>query len=211
MEVRPGLAVSDMRKRYGPTIALNGLSLSVTRGEVHALLGENGAGKSTLVKLLSGLTTPDSGSIRLLDNPVRIQTPKIAHSLGIRTAFQEISLIRDLTVAENFLLMEEPIGASGLIRRQRRDAIVSQELARLGLGHIDIHAEVETLDLPTQQKIEIARAISRRPLVLLLDEPTASLSSRDVDWLGTIIEGLTQNGSTIIFISPLLFHLDYSA
>jgi ribose transport system ATP-binding protein len=204
MDVRQALAVSDLRKRYGPTVALDGLSLTVERGKVHALLGENGAGKSTLVKLLSGLTELDSGSIAVFDNSVLIQNPKDAHRLGIRTAFQEISLVKDLTVAQNFLLMEEPVGVSGMIRQQHRDALVSEQLARVGLGSVDVRAEVARLDLPTRQKIEIARAISRNPRILLLDEPTASLSARDVDWLGTIIEPLIRERTTIIFISHRL-------
>ena len=202
--LRPALLVCDLHKRYGPTIALDGLSLSVNCGEIHALLGENGAGKSTLVKLLSGLTEPDSGSVAVFGDRVHIESPKAAHHLGIRTAFQEISLVKDLSVAANFLLMEEPVGASGMIRQHQRDAIVSERLARLRLGHIDVRAEVRSLDLPTRQKIEIARAISHKPRIMLLDEPTASLSARDVDWLGTIIEQLTRDGTTIIFISHRL-------
>jgi ribose transport system ATP-binding protein len=204
MDVRPALVVSDLRKRYGPTVALDGLSVSVNRGEVYALLGENGAGKSTLVKLLSGLTKLDSGSIAVFDKAVRIDGPKDAHSLGIRTAFQEITLVKDLTVAENFQLMEEPVGATGMIRQQRRNALVSARLAELGLGYIDVRTEVASLDLPTRQKIEIARATSHHPRILLLDEPTASLSARDVDWLGEIIERLMREGTTIIFISHRL-------
>jgi ribose transport system ATP-binding protein len=204
MDVRPALVVSDLRKRYGPTVALDGLSVSVNRGEVHALLGENGAGKSTLVKLLSGLTKLDSGSIAVFDKAVRIDGPKDAHSLGIRTAFQEITLVKDLTVAENFHLMEEPVGATGMIRQQRRNAVVSARLAELGLRYIDVRTEVASLDLPTRQKIEIARATSHHPRILLLDEPTASLSVPDVDWLGEIIERLMREGTTIIFISHRL-------
>jgi ribose transport system ATP-binding protein len=204
MDVRPALVVSDLRKRYGPTVALDGLSVSVNSGDVHALLGENGAGKSTLVKLLSGLTKLDSGSIAVFDKAVRIDGPKDAHSLGIRTAFQEITLVKDLTVAENFQLMEEPVGATGMIRQQRRNALVSARLAELGLGYIDVRTEVASLDLPTRQKIEIARATSHHPRILLLDEPTASLSTRDVDWLGEIIQRLMREETTIIFISHRL-------
>ena len=97
--------------------------------------------------------------------------------------------------------MEEPVGASGMIRQHQRDAIVSEQLVRLRLGHINVRAEVRSLDLPTRQKIEIARAISHKPRIILLDEPTASLSAGDVDWLGGIIEQLTRDGTTIIFIS----------
>jgi ribose transport system ATP-binding protein len=204
MEAGPALIVSDLRKRYGATVALDDLSLSIDRGRVHALLGENGAGKSTLVKLLSGLTQPDAGSIAVFGTSTQIDNPKDAHRLGIRTAFQEISLIKDLTVAQNFLLMEEPVGPSGMIREQQRNALVSKQLERLSLDHIDVRAEVRNLDLPTRQKIEIARAISHNPRILLLDEPTSSLSARDVDWLGAIIDRLSRDGTTIIFISHRL-------
>jgi ribose transport system ATP-binding protein len=204
MDGQPALVVSSLRKRYGPTIALDDVSLMVKRGEVHAVLGENGAGKSTLVKALSGLTQLDGGSIAVFGETVRIDGPRGAHRLGIRTAFQEISLVKDLTVAENFLLMEEPVAVTGMIQAKRRDAAVAEQLARLDLANIDVRAEVVNLDLPTRQKIEIARAVSHRPRILLLDEPTASLSARDVDWLGTIVERLRDEGTTIIFISHRL-------
>src|SRR5277367_1113642 len=119
MDAQAALIVSDLRKRYGPTVALDGLSLTVGRGEVHALLGENGTGKSTLVKSLSGLTRPDGGTTVIFGETVRIVSPSDARRYGIRTAFQEISLVKDLTVAENFLMMEEPVGFSGMIRKGR--------------------------------------------------------------------------------------------
>ena len=138
MDLAPALVVSGLSKRYGPTVALDGLSLLVAAGEVHALLGENGAGKSTLVKLLSGLTQLDSGTIAVLAETVRVTSPKEAHRLGIRTAFQEISLIKNLTVAQNFLLMEEPVSRSGMIQQQRQERLVLEELSKLGLGHINV-------------------------------------------------------------------------
>jgi ribose transport system ATP-binding protein len=204
MDLDPALVVSGLSKRYGPTVALDGLSLSVNVGEVHALLGENGAGKSTLVKLLSGLTQLDSGAVEVLGETARLTSPRDAHRLGIRTAFQEISLIKDLTVSQNFRLMEEPVSRSGMIQQQQRDKLVSEELSKLGLSHINVRSEVAHLDLPTRQKIEIARAVTHNPRILLLDEPTASLSARDVDWLGIIVERLVHNGTTVIFISHRL-------
>jgi ribose transport system ATP-binding protein len=201
MASEPALVASDLRKQFGQTVALSGLALQISAGEVHAVLGENGAGKSTFVKLLSGLIEPDAGSIEVFGKPVRIRGPREAHALGIRTAFQEISLVKDLTVAQNFLLMEEPLGPLGLVRRRRAEALVREHLDRLGLGAIDPRATVGTLDLPTRQKIEIARAVSHDPRILLLDEPTASLSSRDVRWLGDMIARLAAGGMTIVFIS----------
>jgi ribose transport system ATP-binding protein len=201
MDAQTALVASGLRKQYGPTVALDDLSFTVGRGVVHALLGENGAGKSTVVKLLSGLTQPDQGTMAIFGETLRIDSPKVAHQRGIRTAFQEISLVKDLTVAENFMLMEEPVGPVGMIRKKQTAAIVADRLRDLGLGSIDVRIEAGRLDLPTRQKIEIARAISRKPKFLLLDEPTASLSTDDVDWLGRMIERLRNAGTTIIFIS----------
>jgi ribose transport system ATP-binding protein len=195
------LRVDSLRKRYGSTVALDGASFSVAAGSVHALLGENGAGKSTIVKILSGLDRPDSGEIAIFGKPAAIAGVRGAHALGLRTAFQEISLVKDLTVAQNFLLMEEPLGPLGLVRRRKLERQVREELERLGVSGVNPRARVSSLDLPTRQKIEIARSIARKPRLLLLDEPTASLSSRDVDWLGRLIERLSAGGTTILFIS----------
>jgi len=197
----PAISVAGVRKEFGATVALNDLSLSVAPGDIHAILGENGAGKSTLVKLLSGLVAPDAGEIVVFGESVRIRDPRTAHGLGIRTAFQEISLVKDLTVAQNFLLMEEPLSLLGTISRQSADAAVRAALAELGLGDINPRARVRDLDLPTRQKIEIARSASRKPRLLLLDEPTASLSAQDVDWLGRIIDRLKETGTTVVLIS----------
>ena len=197
----PAIRVTGIRKAFGATVALNDLSLTVTAGEVHAVLGENGAGKSTLVKLLSGLVQPDAGSIAVHGTSVAIRNPRAAHNLGIRTAFQEISLVRDLTVAQNFLLMEEPLSLLGTIRRRKAEAEVKHDLDALGLGDIDPRRRVGELDLPTRQRIEIARAVSRKPRILLLDEPTASFSARDVEWLGALIAEMLRIGVTIVLIS----------
>lgn len=195
------LEVNGLRKRYGSTIALDGVSFAVSAGTVHALLGENGAGKSTLVKMLSGLAQPDSGSIGIFGTPASIKGPRTAHALGVRTAFQEISLVKDLTVAQNFLLMEEPLNGLRMISRRRCEAFVSSELGRLGVHGVDPRTRAGDLDLPTRQKIEIARAMSRDPKLLLLDEPTASLSGHDVQWLAGLLAAQTAKGTTIIFIS----------
>jgi ribose transport system ATP-binding protein len=195
------LAVRDLKKRYGSTIARNGVSFEVAAGTVHALLGENGAGKSTLVRMLSGLTQADSGEICVFGRPARVDGPRFAHGLGIRTAFQEISLVKDLTVAQNFLLMEEEMNGLGMIRRRRCEEFVKGELDRLGVHGVDPRRLAGDLDLPTRQKIEIARSVSRNPKVLLLDEPTASLGSQDVQWLGQLIDERTAVGTTIVFIS----------
>ena len=195
------LRLDKVVKAYGPTLALGGASLAVRAGEVHALLGENGAGKSTTVKLLSGLVRPSLGTIRVFGAPVRLDRPRDAHALGIHTAFQEISLVRDLTVADNMLLPDAPVGFGGLLRRRQGLRAVADHLARLGLGDIDPRAEVGGLDLPQRQKIEIARAVFRRPRILLLDEPTSALAGADIDWLAGLVADLKAEGVTTIFIS----------
>ena len=198
------LQVERVVKAFGATVALDGASFAVRAGSVHALLGENGAGKSTMVKLLSGLLRPDAGAIRLAGEAVALGSPADAHRLGVQTAFQELTLVKDLTVAENLLLPKAPVLPTGQLRRRHGLRLVEQHLARLGLERIDPRAEVRELELPERQKVEIARAVFRRPRVLLLDEPTSTLAGRDVDWLGGLIAGLRREGVTVVFISHRL-------
>lgn len=197
----PAVEIRGLSKAFGATIALREVSFAIPAGEVHALLGENGAGKSTLVKILSGLSPPDAGEIALFGETVRIPTPRAAHGLGIQTAFQEISLIPDLTVAQNMLLPYEPVRALGWIDRRAALVRVRDALARIGVEGVDPSAEVGALALPMRQKIEIARAVMREPRVLLLDEPTSSLSGKDVAWLGALVDRLRRAGTTVVFIS----------
>ncbi len=194
------VSVKGIRKAFGPTVAVDDVSFAVSPGSVHALLGENGAGKSTLVKLLSGLLLPDSGTIEVAGRPVTLGSPRAAHRCGIQTAFQEMTLIRDLTVLDNMMLPYAPMGPTGMIRRRAARAAIAQHLDQLGF-HVDLDEEVGRLDLALQQKIEIARAVYRNPQILLLDEPTSTLSGEDVDWLGRLIARLKAAGKTILFIS----------
>jgi ribose transport system ATP-binding protein len=197
----PALAVTNIRKVYGPTVALADATFATPAGTVHALLGENGAGKSTMVKMLSGLVRPDSGAVALFGRTVRLSSPRDAHKAGLQTAFQELTLIPDLMVWENMLLPYQPTGPSGLLRGRHGEAIVAAHLESLGLGGISPRQDIRTLDLPVRQKIEIARTVMRKPRILLLDEPTSTLSGGDIDWLGDLIARLKAQGTTIIFIS----------
>lgn len=197
----PAIAVEDVYKRFGATLALNGASFQVASGEVHALLGENGAGKSTLVKMLSGLIRPDSGRLLVGGEAVHYSHAREAHARGVQTAYQELTLVPDLTVAQNMLLPYQPTGLAGQIRDRYGLKLVVSHLERLGLDKINPHVEVRDLDLGVRQKIEIARAVFRNPGILLLDEPTSSLSGRDIDWLGSLIGELKAKGVTIVFIS----------
>ncbi len=194
------VSVKGVRKAFGPTVAVNDVSFDIKAGSVHALLGENGAGKSTLVKLMSGLLQPDTGSISIHGKPVSLTSPRASHAQGIQTAFQEMTLVRDLSVLDNMMLPYAPQGLTGMIRRSHARAAIEKHLGKLGFA-VDLDAEVGRLDLALQQKIEIARAIYRNPQILLLDEPTSTLSGGDVDWLGRLIASLKAEGKTIVFIS----------
>jgi len=194
------LRLSDVSKNYGPIKALSEVSLAVTRGRVHALLGENGAGKSTTVKLLSGLIAPTKGAIEIFGQQTRLASPRIAQAVGIQTAFQEMTLLPDLSVFDNMMLPYSATSRTGMLRR----GILRQQLERhfeeLGFP-ISLDLPVNRFNLALQQKLEIARALFRQPQILLLDEPTSTLTASDVNWLGDIIGKLKTKGVTIIFIS----------
>ena len=195
------IKVEGVRKTFGATIALDGVSVEFARDSVHALLGENGAGKSTLIKVLSGLVRADAGSIMVNGAEVQLGSPRRAHDQKIQTAFQELTLIPDLTVAQNVLLPYQPTGFAGQIRERHGARLVSEHFARTGLSAIDVSREVREFDLTTRQKIEIARAVFRKPRILLLDEPTSSLSGPDIEWLANLIAQLRTAGTTTVFIS----------
>jgi ribose transport system ATP-binding protein len=198
------IRVCQIRKIYGATTALDDVSFSVKPGTVHALLGENGAGKSTIVKLLSGLVSPDAGGIEVFGQPAQLHSPRAAHRLGIQTAFQEMTLVRNLTVLDNILILDAPVGLTGMMNRKRASREVSAHFRDMELHSVQLDDEIDSLDLGVRQKIEIARAVFRQPKILLLDEPTSALSGPDVDWLGRVISRLKQKGTTIMFISHRL-------
>ncbi|MCE7521044.1 sugar ABC transporter ATP-binding protein [Halomonas sp. ATBC28] len=202
-ETVPGIEVQGLTKAYGPTLANSDVTFKVAPGSAHALLGENGAGKSTTMKLLSGLIRPDSGEIRIHGQLVTLNNARDAHARGIQTAFQELTLIPDLTVLDNMLLPRAPWTLFGTLNRTRVRHEMLQHFAALELD-IDPDALASELNLATRQKIEIARALSRNPSVLLLDEPTSALSGEDVEWLGRIIAGAKARGITVLFISHRL-------
>ncbi|MCS4502579.1 Ribose import ATP-binding protein RbsA [wastewater metagenome] len=201
MATQLAVEIDGVTKRYGPTVALDEASLAVRHGHVHALLGENGAGKSTTVKVLSGLVTPDAGSVRVFGEPVTLRSPREAHRNGIQTAFQELTLVPDLTVTQNLHLPYAPANRLGLLRSRQARRRVEGELARLSLDDVDPRAEVRDLDLPTRQKLEIAKAVLRDPRILLLDEPTSALTGSNVEWLERIVRMLADDGVTMIFIT----------
>src|ERR1700722_370636 len=144
----PALSVEHVRKVYGATVAVDDASFSIARSAVHALLGENGAGKSTIVKLLSGLAQPDSGGFRLFGEEARFSSPRESQARGIQTAFQEMTLVDDLTVLDNMLLPRGPAGPTGMIRRGQAHALVSAHFDALGMGDVRLDDEIPKLAPP---------------------------------------------------------------
>ncbi|MFZ2105117.1 MAG: sugar ABC transporter ATP-binding protein [Roseiarcus sp.] len=192
---------AGLHKSFGGVRALDDASLSAATAEVHALVGENGAGKSTLIKALSGRLRPDAGAIRIKGKRVDLGGPEDAHGLGVRTVFQELTQMPWMTVAENLLIAREPRGRLGFIDRRRMEADAEALLADLGIEHIDPLALVEEISLAERQIVEIVRAISTNPDILMLDEPTSSLVEREVVWLFRQIRRLRDRGACIIFTS----------
>ena len=195
------IAASQVSKAFGGVQALRSAAFAARAGEVHALVGENGAGKSTLIKVLGGRLAPDSGSVERDGRAIRLAGPADAAARGIGTVFQELTLLPWMSVAENLLIGHEPRGRWGLIRRGSLAPEAEAVLAGLGIHHIDPRALAADIALAERQIIEIARVIIRRPLVLLLDEPTSSLVEREVEWLFVRIRELRAQGTAVVFTS----------
>ncbi len=201
--VPPRIQLRGISKRFAATQALADVSLDLLQGEVHGLVGENGAGKSTLVKILAGVHQPDGGTIRLDGEETQIHGPAHSRSLGIAVVHQEPRLFPDLTVAENVFIGHAPTGRFGSIdwggTRSRAEGLFRE----LGV-QVDVGAPVRGLSMADQQLIEIAKSLSLEARVLILDEPTASLSAHEVDRLFTIVRRLRDRGVSILFVSHRL-------
>jgi ABC-type sugar transport system ATPase subunit len=187
-------------KTFPGVRALDGVSIRVRRGRLLALLGENGAGKSTLMNILAGVFRPDEGSITLLDRTVQFPTPRAALEAGVGIVFQELNLIPHLSVAENIFLGREPRSRAGLVDYARLHANAAAILARLDL-RIAPERPVAELRLGQQQLVEIARAVSLDVKVLILDEPTSSLSAHEVEVLFGVIGEFKRRGVGVIYIT----------
>ena len=189
-----------IEKRFGATRALRGVHLTVRSGEIHAVMGENGAGKSTLMKILSGVYTPDAGEIILDGKPIKIRNPGEARALGINLIYQELSVAKNMTVAQNVFMGSEPKGPFWTVKggemRTRTNAI----LADLG-SRFNADTMVSTLSIAEQQQVEIARALVHESRILIMDEPTAALSDRETEQLFRIIEEQRDKGLAILYIS----------
>lgn len=200
------LTLTSITKSFGAVQALRGVSFELRPGEVHALVGENGAGKSTLIKSITGAHQPDSGTIQLFGQMVRHKDPGAARKLGIAAVYQQPMLFSELTVAENIALGVEGNAPWQRIRWPERRRRASGLLGRVG-ADISPDAYVRQLTMPEQQLVEIARALGANARILILDEPTASLSDREVENLFRVIGQLRAQGVGIIYISHRLEEL----
>ncbi|WP_235817474.1 sugar ABC transporter ATP-binding protein [Gracilibacillus timonensis] len=204
MKMSEILRIQNITKEFSGVKALKDVSFSIERGEVHALVGENGAGKSTLMKILSGVYQPTGGEIFLEEKEIKLIDPKQAQGLGISIIHQEFSLIPYLNTIDNIFLGREIRNKSGLLHREKMKKKAVDILKTLH-AEIDLKTPVSELSIAQQQFVEIAKAISIDTKVLIFDEPTASLTGKEIEDLFQLIEKLKAEGVTIIYISH---HLD---
>lgn len=199
MQQNPIISLKNVHKSFGGVSVLNGVDFVLQKGSVHALVGQNGAGKSTMMKILTGVYTCDSGDIYIDGSKVKMNSYSDAVSHGISLIFQELSLIPTLTVAENIFLnreiLEGPFLDKKSMERKAHELLQSLDI------DVDVHSRVEDLDVGVCQMIEIAKALSVNAKVLILDEPTASLSEKETAHLFTLINSLKQRGVSMIYIS----------
>ena len=203
MDAPVRLTMTDVRKSYGPTRALDGVDLELRAGEVHALVGENGAGKSTLMKVLSGAVRPDAGRMTLDGRPYAPAGPQDARRRGVAMIYQELTLAPHLSVEANVMLGLET-ARWGFLRKRVDRRRVQEALAVLEHPEIRPEASVAGLSPAAQQLVEIARALLLDVRVLVLDEPTSSLTQQDAQRLFGLVRRLRDRGVTVVYISHFL-------
>jgi ribose transport system ATP-binding protein len=196
------VSIVNVEKRFGPTVALGGVSMDLERGAVHGLLGENGAGKSTLMKVLSGFVRPDRGSLSVNGAEVAFGDPDAARSAGLAMAFQELSSPPNVTVGQKLCLPSLPRAWSGLVSERATVARAAAQLNDWDLADIDPRTRISDLSLAQRQQVEIVSALSSSPKLLILDEPTGALS--DPEWLFRQIRRVTATGTAVIYITHKL-------
>jgi len=206
-EPAPFFSLEHVSKRYGGVHALRDVDFSCDRGSIHAVLGENGAGKSTLMKIMAGVVQPDEGRMILEGTPITLPNPAAANRAGIVCIFQELSLMPELTVADNITLSTPP-RRFGLIdgRAQRRRS--EELLARIGCEDIDPSIRVADLPLSRRQMVEIAKALGRNPQLLILDEATSALTAADVDRVYRMLFELKALNLSILYISHRMHEIE---
>lgn len=187
----PSLELRGISKRFPPNVmALDRLNLRVMRGQVHAIVGRNGAGKSTMIRIVSGAERADSGMVLVNGAPVTLDSPAQARTRGVVTVHQELSLVPQLTVAENVMLNRIPLSRWRMLSWKAAAETARAELDQLGFGHIDVRAKVGGLGMADRQAVEVAKALVQRASVLLLDEPTASLAAAEAERLAEMVRAV---------------------
>jgi len=199
MNDTPLLRMEKIRKVFSGVVALDGVDLTLKRGEVHSLVGENGAGKSTLIKVMTGAYSRDGGEIYLEEKPVNFRSPEDAQNAGVVAVYQEVNLLMFRTVAENIFLAREP-RRFGMLDWARMNKEAGELLKSLGLN-INPKAELGSLNIALRQMVAIARGVSLGAKVLVLDEPTSSLTEKEVGILYNVIRRLKEQGTAIVYIS----------
>jgi len=200
------LELKNISKSFTGVEVLHDVSFQLRPGEVHALLGENGAGKSTLVKIMTGVHQPDHGEILLNGEPVQLSDARDSRQAGIAAIYQELTLFPDLDVAENIFVGRQPIGFGGWVDWRKLYAEAGKLLESLGVK-LDLKQKARTLSIAQQQMVEIARAFSIKARILIMDEPTSSLTLSEVADLFRLVQRLRTEGTAIIFISHRLEEL----
>lgn len=197
------LQLTAVAKSFGAVRALKGVSFDLKAGEIHALLGENGAGKSTLIKIITGAHQPDSGTIQIAGQSVEKLSPASARALGIACIYQQPALFPDLTVAENIGLRLEHARIFSRVHWNERRAAAQKLLGRIG-AEISPDSEIRSLSMPEQQLVEIACALGAGARIVIMDEPTASLTQKETHLLFAVVRELRKNGVGVIYISHRL-------
>ena len=192
--------MSNIEKRFPGVHALKNVMFDLKEGEVHALMGENGAGKSTLMKVLSGVYQKDGGEVRIRDKIVTPTTPREAQTLGVGIIHQELSLMNELTVAQNIFIGREPRGRFGILDERTLNAQAAAIFESMNIP-LNVTGLVGNLTVAKQQMIEIAKALSFKSDILIMDEPTSALNDVEIAELFTIIRRLKSDGVGIIYIS----------
>jgi len=196
----PLFVMQGVSKRYGGVRALQDAQLAIEAGRIHAVLGENGAGKSTLIKIMAGVVAPDEGRMLLDGQAVAFTSPTAANDAGIACIFQELSLIPDLSVADNIAISNPP-RRFGLIDRRAQRRMAEEALSRAGADNIHPSALVKDLPLSRRQMVEIAKALARKPRILILDEATSALTAADVTKVYGVLKRLRAEGLALVYIS----------
>ncbi len=203
-ETNPRIEVAGVQKRFGTVEALSDVSLTLNEGEVLGLVGDNGAGKSTLIKTLVGIHQPDAGEIRFDGEPVTIDGPKHARSMGVGTVYQDLALVDALSVAENLFLGRKPVRKLGGVVPVIDEETMTERAERILRDRLDIKLDpdtpVEYLSGGERQAIAIGRALVTDPDIVLLDEPTSALSKAAVERVEQLVEQLKESGHSVIII-----------